>query len=127
MFEQATSAQPGSALTDWALRGGVAFAFLLFGFDKFPSGPESTWVKLFQQIGLGQWFRYFTGVVEVLGGVLVLIPWTVTAGLALLACTMGSAALILTFVLGRPGDSIISLAFFVALSAFWLNRRGLSA
>jgi uncharacterized membrane protein YphA (DoxX/SURF4 family) len=123
MFEQATAEEPRNVLADWALRGGVGLAFILFGMDKFPSGPDAMWVKLFQQIGLGQWFRYFTGVVEVLGGVLVLIPWTTTWGLALLAGTMASAALIMAFVLGRPGDSIFSVAFCVGLSAFWLSRR----
>jgi hypothetical protein len=39
---------------------------------SFPNGTE--WVGLFRQIGLGQWFRYFTGAVEILGGVLVLVP-----------------------------------------------------
>lgn len=98
-------------------------AFVLFGLEKFPSSPEAMWVKMFQQIGIGQWFRYFTGVVEVLGGVLVLIPRTVTAGLASLACTMAGAALIVAFVLGRPGDSVFPLLFLVALSVFWLSRR----
>jgi hypothetical protein len=30
-------------------------------------------IGIFQQIGLGQWFRYFTGAVEIAGGVLVTI------------------------------------------------------
>ena len=80
-------------------------------------------MKLFQQIGAGQWFRYFTGVVEVLGGVLVLIPWTATVGLALLACTMAAAVLILVFVIGRPADSIVSGGFLIGLAAFWWSRR----
>jgi putative oxidoreductase len=122
MFEQATSQDSRSALLDWALRGAVAAAFIVFGIDKF-RGAE--WVTLFRQIGLGQWFRYCTGVVEIVGGVLVLIPWTVTAGLALLACTMASAALILAFVIGHPGDMAIPLSFCVCLILFWLNRRGL--
>src|ERR1022692_2683866 len=70
----------------------------------------SPWVKLFQQIRAGQWFRYFNGA-EVLAGVLVLISWTATAGLALLACTMAAA------------DSIFSGIFFIALSALWWSRR----
>src|ERR1017187_5473035 len=119
MFEQANLQEQRNVLVDWALRGAIAIAFVLFGAEKFPANADSQWVKLFGEIGAGQWFRYFTGVVEVLGGVLVLIPWTVTAGLALLACTMASAALILTFVLGRPGDSIISGAFFLGLAAFY--------
>ena len=123
MFEQANLRAPRNALGDWILRGGIAMVFVLFGAEKFASDPGSPWVKLFQQVGAGQWFRYFTGLVEVLGGVLVLIPWTVTAGLALLACTMATAVLILVFVIGRPADSIFSGVFFVGLAAFWWNRR----
>jgi hypothetical protein len=48
--------------------------------ENFSSDPESHWVNLFQQIGAGPWFRYFTGVVEVLGGMLVLILRTVFIG-----------------------------------------------
>jgi uncharacterized membrane protein YphA (DoxX/SURF4 family) len=122
MFEQATEGEPRNALGDWILRGGIAILFVVFGWEKFSEDPRSGWIRMFQEIGIGQWFRYFTGVVEILGGALVLIPWTVTAGLALLACTMASAALILTFVLGRLADSVFSLAFFTGLAAFWWNR-----
>jgi uncharacterized membrane protein YphA (DoxX/SURF4 family) len=121
MFEQAASRDSRNALTDWILRGGIAVAFVAFGAEKF---TDPQWVKIFQQIGFGQWFRYFTGVVEILGGLLVLIPWTVTPGLVLLACTMFSAALIWVFVLGQAANFIIPGAFGVALVLFWLNRRG---
>lgn len=119
MFEQASSPQSRNTMGDWTLRGGIALVFVSAGIDKFSPG----WVRLFQEIGLGQSFRYFTGVVEILGGILVLIPWTVTAGLALLGCTMASAALLLIFVVGRPADSVFSGAIFVALAFFWWNRR----
>jgi len=121
MFEEQAPSNSRGALTDWILRGGVAAAFALFGAEKF-SDPQ--WVRTFQQIGFGQWFRYFTGVVEILGGLLVLLPWTVTAGLALLACTMFSAALIWIFILGQGANAIIPGAFGFALVLFWLNRRG---
>jgi uncharacterized membrane protein YphA (DoxX/SURF4 family) len=121
MFEQASLGEPRNALGDWILRGGIALVFVLEGAEKFGAG--SGWIKLFQEIGFGQWFRYFTGILEVAGGVLVMIEWTVTAGLALLACTMASAAVILAFVVGRPQDSIFSAGFLVALVAFWWNRR----
>jgi uncharacterized membrane protein YphA (DoxX/SURF4 family) len=122
MFEQAASRDSRNALTDWILRGGIAVAFAAFGAEKF---TDPQWVKTFQQIGFGQWFRYFTGVVEILGGLLVLLPWTVTAGLALLACTMFSAALIWIFVLGQGANAIIPGAFGMALVLFWVNRRGI--
>ena len=119
MFEQASSPEPRSAIGDWVLRGGIAFFFVWAGTDKFSPG----WIRLFQEIGLGQWFRYFTGVVEILGGILVLIPWTVTVGLALLGCTMASAAIILIFVVGHPADSVFSGALFMALAGFCWQRR----
>jgi uncharacterized membrane protein YphA (DoxX/SURF4 family) len=120
MFEQAGARDSRSALTDWLLRGAIAAAFAMFGAEKF----TDQWVKLFGQIGIGQWFRYFTGAVEVLGGVLVLVPQTVTAGLALLACTMASASLIWVFLLGQPANAIVTGAFCIGLVLFWLNRRG---
>jgi len=98
-------------------------AFVLFGAEKFPSNSAGPWVKLFQQIGIGQWFRSLTGFLEILGGVLVLIPWTAQAGLALLAVTMASAAFILDFVIRRPADSILSTGFFILLAALWWTRR----
>jgi uncharacterized membrane protein YphA (DoxX/SURF4 family) len=123
MFEQAAARDSRNSMADWALRIGIAAAFAVFGAEKFTDSGHQ-WLKLFQQIGIGQWFRHFTGVVEVAGGALVLIPRTVTAGLALLACTMGSATLIWALVLGQPANGIVTGAFCVALVLFWLNRRG---
>jgi putative oxidoreductase len=121
MFEQSTSDVPRNVIGDWTLRGAIGLAFILFGWDKFPDGTE--WVSLFQQIGLGPWLRYFTGVVEILGGVLVFVPRTALAGLALLAATMAAATLIHVFVLGHPANGIITGAFFIGLAAFCWNRR----
>ncbi|HEV8414972.1 MAG TPA: DoxX family protein [Bryobacteraceae bacterium] len=112
-----------NVLSDWMFRGAIALVFVLEGTEKFSSDPHSSWVRLFQQIGWGQWFRYLTGAVEVLGSVLVLIPWTVTAGLALLACTMAAATLIVLFVIGRPADSVFPGIFFLGLAAFYWSRR----
>lgn len=123
MFEQAVSRDSRSATVDWLLCAGIAAAFVMFGAEKFTDSGHQ-WLKLFQQIGFGQWFRHFTGLAEVLGGVLVLFPRTVTAGLTLLACTMASAVLIWAFVLKQPANGIITGAFCVGLVLFWLNRRG---
>ena len=123
MFEETSLGESRNQITDWVLRGGIAMAFVLFGAEKFPSNPAGPWVKLFQQIGIGQWFRSLTGFLEILGGVLVLIPWTAQAGLALLAVTMASAAFILDFVIRRPADSILSTGFFILLAALWWTRR----
>jgi uncharacterized membrane protein YphA (DoxX/SURF4 family) len=121
VFEQAAAGEARNPLSDWILRGAIALVFVYEGIAKF--GEASDWIKLFREIGFGEWFRNFAGVVEIAGGVLVLIPKTVTAGLALLACTMASAALILAFVIGRPWDSVFSGAFFIGLMFFWWSRR----
>ena len=123
MFEKAILREPRSALVDWVLRGAIATAFVLFGTEKFPGEVGSHWVKLFGEIGLGQWFRVFTGVVEILGAVMLLIPRAVWVGLALLAATMASAAAILIFAIGRPADSVVSVMFFIGQTAVGLSRR----
>lgn len=124
MFDATSTSENRDRLGDWVLRGGVALAFVLFGCEKFPSNPGSSWVRFFDQVGIGQWFRYVTGVVEVAGSLLVLIPQTARIGLALLAITMAGAALIVTFRLGRPADSILADIFCVVLASLWWARRG---
>jgi uncharacterized membrane protein YphA (DoxX/SURF4 family) len=121
MFEQSTASEPRNPLSDWVLRGGVGICFLFIGWGKFPGGTE--WVDMFRQIGLGQWFRYFTGVVEALGGLLVLIPRSATAGFALLAVTMAGAALAHIFALGHPFHAVIPVGLFLFFGGCWLSRR----
>jgi hypothetical protein len=53
MFEQASSDVPRNVAADWAIRGGIAVAFMIFGAEKFPSDGGSSWVKLFHEIGVG--------------------------------------------------------------------------
>src|SRR4030095_4901457 len=83
MFEQTSLPESRNASVDWMLRGAIAIAFVIFGLEKFPADSSGSWVSFFQEVGAGQWFRYLTGVVEVLGGLLVLIPGTAMLGLTL--------------------------------------------
>jgi uncharacterized membrane protein YphA (DoxX/SURF4 family) len=111
MFE--TPAEPRNIWGDWLLRGGVGVCFLYIGWGKF--SPSGEWVTIFQHIGLGQWFRYVTGVVEMLGGALVLIPRLAIAGYGLLAVTMfGAAVADLAFVNGIFAIIPGGLFFFLA-------------
>ena len=48
-------------------RVGLAIVFVFFGGLKFSS--HSMYVRIFAQIGFGQWFRYVTGVIEIAGAV----------------------------------------------------------
>src|ERR1700739_1820241 len=112
-----------NSLSEWGLRTSIFVLFLFFGAGKFKSDAHAPWVVLFTEIGFGQWFRYFTAAVEILGAFLVLIPQTVTAGLALLGFTLTGAILIDLIVLHRFADTFIPFAFVCALIAFWMRRR----
>ena len=112
-----------NVMADWAVRGGAALVFVIFGSEKFSSDPSSHWVRLFHEIGTGDWFRYAAGMVEVLGGLLALIPRTATIGLTLLSLTMMAAVLIVAFVLGHPAQSVFPGVLFLAVSGIIWSRR----
>jgi uncharacterized membrane protein YphA (DoxX/SURF4 family) len=125
MFEADTQRIPNrtAVLTTWLLRIAVAVAFIGFGLEKFRG---AFWVQFFARLGFGQWFRYFTGVIEIGGGVLVVIPRLTLVGLAMLACTMVGAALA-WMRLGLPGDATVPAIVLVMLVAIgWreYNRAG---
>jgi len=110
-------------VADWAVRGGVALFYLAFGVEKLSSSPDSHWVVLFRQIHAGEWFRYFTAVVEIIAAVLVLIPRTAMFGLLLLACTMLSAALIVGLVVHQPGEATFPGLLCIVLATITWTRR----
>lgn len=104
----------------WALRISVSLVFLLIGMEKLVG---SSWTTLFADIGLGQWFRYFTGIVQVTGAALYAIPQTAAAGMVLLACTMLGAVGVHLFVLqtGIFAALVPTILFGVIVGAW---RRG---
>jgi putative oxidoreductase len=118
-----TENEPRNAVGEWTIRIGAAVFYLVFGLEKFSNDPASHWVQLFRSIGAGNWFRYFTGAVEVSGALLVLIPRTATAGLLLLAATMASALGIVAFILHRPADSAFPGVFFLMLVGLLVWNR----
>jgi uncharacterized membrane protein YphA (DoxX/SURF4 family) len=96
----------------------VAMLFIFVGYTKFDSDPRGEWVRLFARIGLGQWFRLFTGVVQVTGGVLMLWPRARTIGAALLASTMIGAIVVDLVVLGSP-MFIVPMMLLFLIAAVW--------
>ena len=111
------------SLTDWMARAAVALFFLVPGIEKFPSTPGSPWVEMFEQIGWGQWFRVFTGLVEVVGAALFLIPRLVWLGAILLIAAMLGAIAAHVFVLSDPFSSIIPGGLIVViLGVYWKSR-----
>jgi uncharacterized membrane protein YphA (DoxX/SURF4 family) len=92
----------------WVLQIGAAGMFLMVGFLKLSGNPQL--VGLFEAIGLGQWFRYLTGSLEVAGAILLLIPRTSgLAALMLFGVMVGAVITHLLIVGGSPQPAIILL------------------
>ncbi|MBM2576381.1 DoxX family protein [Jannaschia sp. Os4] len=106
-------------LTLWAFQVLAALAFLAAGGSKL-IGAESM-VALFDQIGMGQWFRYLTGLLEVGGAILLLIPATAWIGGALLATVMVGA--IYTHVALIGGSFVPALVLLLVTGTVWWARR----
>ena len=110
-------------LTDvrgWLLRILVAALFVLFSVGKFNSDPHGEWFRIFARIGFGQWFRVATGVIELVGGLLFLLPGTARLAAIPLAATMVGAMIADMVVLGNPLFSMIpgALLALVLITAF---------
>ena len=81
-------------------------------------------VTIFEQVGIGQWFRNVTGVIEIAGAVLVILPSKAVYGAGLLAATMIGAIITHLFVIGgSPMPAIVLLV--VALVVVWNHRHEL--
>jgi hypothetical protein len=97
----------------WGVRVLLALAFGAAGAAKLAGVPQM--IQVFDAIGAGQWFRYLTGAVEIMGAVLILIPAAGFFGALLLAATMvGAVATHLVLI----GGSAVPAAVLGLLSAF---------
>jgi putative oxidoreductase len=118
---EVTRPTKGLNIVLWILQILAASAFLLAGGLKL-AGAEPM-VAMFDKIGLGQWFRYLTGGMEVTGAILLLIPARVTLGGALLAVTMVGAIATHLFILGgSPGPAIV--LFVMLATVTWYRWPG---
>ena len=108
-LDEVTRPTKGLNIVLWILQILAASAFLLAGGLKL-AGAEPM-VSMFDKIGLGQWFRYLTGGLEVTGAILLLIPTTVVLGGALLVMTMLGAIATHLFVLG--GSPVPAIVLFL--------------
>ena len=94
--------------------------FLYVGYTKFDGDPAGPWFGIFEQIGLGQWFRVFTGIVQTLGGALLFFRPTLTAGAILVGSTMLGAALVDVVVIGSP-IAVVPLLLFILTATVWVT------
>jgi hypothetical protein len=93
--------------------------FLMAGGSKLSGAPAM--VGLFDAIGIGQWFRYLTGTLEVLGAVLLLVPRANGLGAALLIPVMLGA--ITTHLVVLHNSPAMPLALLVGLAFVAWGRR----
>jgi uncharacterized membrane protein YphA (DoxX/SURF4 family) len=79
---------PGKALTValWVVQVLLTLMFLMAGGSKLAGAPAM--VALFEAVGIGQWFRYVTGTLELLGAVLLVVPRANGLGAAILILVM---------------------------------------
>ena len=109
----------GRLITLRTLSGLVALAFVFVGGGKLAG--TAAMVELFDKVGLGQWFRYLTGLLEVTGGIGLLIPRYAFYAAILLVCVMSGAIFTHVAIVGgspAPAATLFVLSGIIA----WLRK-----
>jgi putative oxidoreductase len=121
-----TPARAGKVLNIvlWGVQILLALAFLGAASGKLLGKPEM--VGLFDAIGIGQWFRYVTGLLETAGAILVVVPRTKAFGAALLAVVMVGAVLTHLFLL-HNAPTAAAVLLVLAGTVVWGRRGDLNA
>jgi uncharacterized membrane protein len=79
-------------------------------------------VGLFDAIGIGQWFRYVTGSIEVVSAVALLVPAWAAFGALVLIPTMAAAVITHLFIVG--GSAVPATVLLIGSLAIAWARRG---
>jgi uncharacterized membrane protein len=123
-FTQPTSVRRGRSgvIALWVVQIALAGMFLLAGGSKLLGAPAM--VALFDTIGIGQWFRYVTGFIEVGSAIALLVPSIAVYGALALVPTMIGAVAAELFIVG---DSAVPPAVLLlgAIGLVWARRREL--
>jgi uncharacterized membrane protein YphA (DoxX/SURF4 family) len=107
----------------WVAQVAVGGLLLFAGWSKVSGAPMM--VEMFGLLGLGQWFRYLTGGLELVGAVLLLVPGLAALGAVILLPVMAGA--VLTHLLFLGNSPAMPLALFLALASIaWLRRERLT-
>jgi uncharacterized membrane protein YphA (DoxX/SURF4 family) len=102
----------------WTLQLLAAAMFLFAGTLKLSGAPVM--VQMFGVLGLGQWFRYLTGGIEVVGAILLFVPALSPFAAAVLAFTMACAVFTHLVVLG--GSPMPAALLFLATATIaWMR------
>ena len=96
----------------WVLSVAAAGMFLMAGWGKLSGAPQM--VGLYDAIGVGQWFRYLTGAIEVTAALSLFVPSVAAFAAAALAATMVGAIATHLFIVG--GSVAIPVVLLAATS-----------
>jgi putative oxidoreductase len=107
------------SIPGWILSALLALIFLSVGAMKLMSRPAM--VQEFAQVGLGQWFRYFTGILEVAGAICIVVPPLSRWGALLLATVMSGAVVAHLMALHSP-PTLPAILLVMVLAVAWLRR-----
>jgi putative oxidoreductase len=105
--------------TIWGIRILLALAFGAAGTAKLAGVPQM--VANFEAIGFGQWFRYVTAAVELIGVVLILVPRTGFFGGLWLGGTMVGAVASHLFLTGGSAIPAMVLGALCAVVVYHLR------
>ncbi len=106
-------------VVNWVSQVVVGAMFLMVGGLKFAGAAPM--VALFDDIGIGQWFRYVTATVEVAAGLMLFVPKLAAYGALVLAITMLCAVATHVFIIGgSPLPPLVLLAGSVTIA--WDRR-----
>jgi putative oxidoreductase len=119
-----TNFRPGRAslIALWLTQAALALMFLMAGGSKLAGVPAM--VSLFDQIGVGQWFRNVTGIIELTAGIALLVPSAAVFGAMLLIPTMLGAIVVNVFIV-PASPAMPLLLLLLAVAVVWARRHQL--
>ncbi len=100
----------------WVVRVALAAEFLYSAYLLFAGGHTE---QTFAAIGLGQWLRYVTGVLEVAGAIGLLIPRLGGPAALVLAGVMVGASITELFILDPGGPILPLILLILSASLAW--------
>ena len=114
-----TRTRGAATVVVWTLSILCAAMFLFAGGSKLAG--QAAMVQVFQAIGVGQWFRYLTGMIEVTSAALLFVPPLAFYGALALAVTMVGAIITHLFIIG--GNPLVPVLLLAATSTIAYLRR----
>ena len=106
-----------------AVRVFLTLAFGAAGIAKLMGVPMM--VATFDAVGVGQWFRYVTGIIELGSAIVLWVPGYAAYAAGLLVCTMIGALIAHAAVLGLATAAPAAVLGVLAAVTLYVNRAQL--